>query len=73
MTDDKLANNIPCPKCNSENCYVNEEKQTDGAIAVTIDCDDCGFHDGDFVEPEELGLWSVAKQIALDNSRRMRR
>lgn len=39
MTEAK-ANNITCPKCKSENCFVTEDDE-----CVQVECKDCGYLD----------------------------
>ena len=35
-----VANNIKCPKCGGENCFVNEDEKV-----VDVHCTDCGYHE----------------------------
>jgi Zn ribbon nucleic-acid-binding protein len=44
MENKKLANNIDCPKCKGQNCFVTEHKDDEGDF-VDVLCKDCGYHE----------------------------
>lgn len=44
-----VANNIDCPKCGSQNCYVNESNGV-----VEAECHDCGMKQQELIECPEV-------------------